>query len=517
MPSDPKHAVNPSIPPHPADSLSPVSSPAAGLVPIHIGQPEPASERERQLLLQLQRLRDSGRAERSPRVPAGLDWAGIGFQPRWLGMDTSDCAVAINPSNFRDEGADEQQRFLTGAAQRGERAVVIAVMGDAGDRDDGRRNVFGEGQCSVSVGDMNTRVAGRRLLASVQMDIAPGLSAADRNLALRLKSARPPDAPWWALDLYGVTTLRPTASYQAEAKGHLEPILLDALGNPVAAVWVSPADDQRWYIVPDATPWPNLLDWVIQTALPAYAPAVLRRARSPHFMDPDLQTTDELAARQALADLETRHTEERTVLQQRLDDAAQRADPVRYGLLYGAGGDLAVAVAAVFTAAGLHAVDLDQDLGGTQSADLLVSASHTAARLLVEVKSHGTAAQESFVSQLQRQLDAWPQLRPDVPVAGGVLIVNHHTKLPPTDRPVQVYSRQAFVDSLRVKVFSTVQLFEWWRVDDWAAIRANVLGIDPPTTPAAPPPTTPPQLDNPPLAATRPWRWRRRRSETGTA
>ena len=74
-------------------------------------------------------------------------------------------------------------------------------------------------------------------------------------------------------------------------------------------------------------------------------------------------------------------------------------------------------------------MDLDQDLGGTRSADLLVTAGGPLWRL-VEVKSASGAAPEQLVSYLQRHLTTWPQLRPE-PVTCGVLIVNHqHTEQP---------------------------------------------------------------------------------------
>ncbi|MFC9467740.1 hypothetical protein [Streptomyces coelicoflavus] len=58
-------------------------------------------------------------------------------------MDTSTCAAAINPSNFSGRGADEFDRFLSGAASRGEPALIIATMGTADDDDDRVWGVFG--------------------------------------------------------------------------------------------------------------------------------------------------------------------------------------------------------------------------------------------------------------------------------------------------------------------------------------------------------------------------------------
>lgn len=87
-------------------------------------------------------------------------------------------------------------------------------------------------------------------------------------------------------------------------------------------------------------------------------------------------------------------------------------------------------------------------------------------------------SKEHLVGHLQRHLDTWPQLRPNEPVAGGVLIVNHQHKQPPSERSAAVYSRPEFVKALSVQVVSTLELFNWWRARDWNAIRRAVLGED---------------------------------------
>jgi hypothetical protein len=260
-----------------------------------------------------------------------------------------------------------------------------------------------------------------------------------------------------------------------EAEGRLHPILVDALGDPVVAAWTPQSDDQRWYVIPDDTDWDNVLGWLIRQALPEFVPDALRRARSAHFVDPELLTGDELAIREALDELETGYAAEKLRLQQDLQKAETRADPVRYGLLYGTGAELVDAVWAVLAAAGLSITNLDEELGATKSADLLVGG---ATRRLVEVTTTSGAAQEHLVGHLQRHLDTWPQLRPHEPVAGGVLVVNHQSKLHPSERAAHVYSRPEFVAALPVAVISTVELFHWWRAEDWGAIRTAVLRAD---------------------------------------
>ena len=155
-------------------------------------------------------------------------------------------------------------------------------------------------------------------------------------------------------------------------------------------------------------------------ALPEYAPGALRRARSPHFLDPDLQTAGELAARKAVEELDARHAEEKLkrscVWSKHCAEAEGRAGPVRHALVYGTGAELVGAVAQVLTAAGLRSIDLDE-LGGTRSADLLVGTDGPPL-CLVEVKATSGSATENLVNHLQRHLTTWPQLRPDQPVTG---------------------------------------------------------------------------------------------------
>ncbi|MBB4794311.1 hypothetical protein [Streptomyces nodosus] len=397
------------------------------------------------------------------------------------------------------QGREEFQRFLGGARQRGEVALIFAVIGHAeGDRP---RNVFSSVDASVHLGDQSTSAGGRRLPKGMRPAIAPGLEGADRDLAIRLLT-RPEGAPWWSLELYGSQSYNGDGSGRVDQPpvGELHPILVDSLGEPVVAAWTSSEGDQRWYLIPDATRWESVLGWLVHRALPEYVPAVLRRARSPFFIDPDLQTVGEQSARDALEDLKARYAVEKQRLEDELRQAKETAEPVRYGLLYGSGTDLVHAVARVLTAAGMHTVDLDEELGGTKSADLLVGADGVASRL-VEVKGASGPAQEHLVGHLQRHLETWPQLRPDEPVSDGVLIVNHQHKLHPSERAAAVYARPEFVaslDSLPVTVISTVELFNWWRAADWTAIRTAMLG-DAAATAQSATPVNPPQ----PLAAQR--------------
>ena len=128
-----------------------VISSASGLVPVHIGEREPGSEQEP--------VRSGYGRQRSPRVPGGLDWQKHGLQPRWLGTETSDCAVAVQPGSFHNRGADERDRFLAGARRRGELALVVAMIGEVDD--DSPRSALSHFDSSVSLSTMFTSVNGR--------------------------------------------------------------------------------------------------------------------------------------------------------------------------------------------------------------------------------------------------------------------------------------------------------------------------------------------------------------------
>lgn len=246
--------------------------------------------------------------------------------------------------------------------------------------------------------------------------------------------------------------------------GELCPILLDSLGAPVVAVWVSPDERQRWYIVPDGTDWDTVIDWLVHHAVPAYVPDAPRRHRLTSAVDPDLATPAETEARVALTDLEIRYARDKARLEQDLADANAVADPIRNGLLFGTGPVLVKAVTEALSAAGFAVDDVDARLGATKSADLLVTFGPH--RRLVEVKSAGSTAKEPLVDALRRYLDTWSELQPGSPVDGGTLIVNHQHKLPPGQRSRQIYVRPEFVNTLTVPVVGTLDLFDWWRTKD---------------------------------------------------
>ncbi|WP_239009019.1 hypothetical protein [Streptomyces sp. CFMR 7] len=172
------------------------------------------------------------------------------------------------------------------------------------------------------------------------------------------------------------------------------------------------------------------------------------------------------------------------------------ADPLRDRLLFGTGHPLEDAVHDVLVAAGATVTRLDA-VYGTDSADLL--AEYSGGRVLVEVKSANNRLPQSLPDKLLKYLNTWPALPGTEPVDGGILVVNYQTELPPAQRDTEVYTDRAFADALSLPVISSARLFDWWRREDWDAMRHAVFGD---TGSAQPPETAMPDAE--PKASRRP-------------
>jgi hypothetical protein len=96
--------------------------------------------------------------------------------------------------------------------------------------------------------------------------------------------------------------------------------------------------------------------------------------------------------------------------------------------------------------------------------------------MLVEVKSSSGNPSESLVDDALRHFATWPALRPELPVEGVVLVLNHQTRLHPLDRVDEPYTRPEFVQSLKISVITTRRLFDYWRARDAAGIFEAVFG-----------------------------------------
>jgi len=329
------------------------------LVPVHVGHRRPDFGDQPDGDQARPRRRDWTQVRVSALDKVAIDWAHHEIEPRWIGSEAADCAAALQPSIFHSSGAEERRRFLAGAAGRGETALVVSMLGFT--EDDTPRSVM-----QSSYGDsiypgtgMDTVVYGTRLPLRTRVELTPNLTPTDQDLGKRLLN-RPTDAPWWSLELSGSTSYPGAGGPPTTTSpiGQLQPILVDPLGKPLVAVWVAPDQRTRWYVIPDDIDWNVVLDWLVHRAIPSYVPEAARRHRSSSFVDPDLLTPDEHKGRQALADMEARHAEERRELEEALAEARRDAETIRDGLFYGTGSDLVQAVEAVLVAAGFEVIDL---------------------------------------------------------------------------------------------------------------------------------------------------------------
>ncbi|MGA9678823.1 MAG: hypothetical protein WBR28_27380 [Mycobacterium sp.] len=455
--------------------------------------------------------RITGHSERPSITVESVAWDALHMTPRWLEEDSSRAVAALQPSLVANQGATEWQRFRTGAPTRGEVALAISMIG--GQEQSRMFSPFGPG-ASVSLPGSEggfESVGGAQISLAAKPTLAEGLDGADRDLASRLVTGRDLALPWWSLHLSGAE-LFPGAgggpSRRVTPAGTFSPLLITGAGEVVAAVWTSPDEAIRHYIVPWLRSWTTLLEWLGSQAIPAFIPGAARRLRATVGEEPRLQTTAELSARSALATLERDYQSRHDALAQQLADARQAADAVRHDLLFGSSTGLENAVSRVLTDASCQVTPLDSLLASTASADLLVAQGDR--RRLVEVKSASGNASERLVDDAGRHLNTWPQLRPEIQVEGITLIVNHQTNTHPLNRSAVVYTRPEFVQSLTLPVITTLQLFDAWRHGDFDAIRKAVYpGTAQPrpeaeTTPSNPGVTPP----SPGRAQRRGW-WRR--------
>jgi hypothetical protein len=425
-------------------------------------------------------MRTLGGHEVRPGLTAEpVAWVSLGMVPRWIGEDSTGAVAAIEPSVYRDRGADEWRRFLAGAQRRGEVALAISMIGHPRDPSVVRFSGLTGPSESVRLPGAAMgfgSVEGFRIALAAPPAPAEDLGRADRDLALRLLNTRDLALDWWSLHLSGAM-VAPGGGGPSRVlgpTGSLLPLLVSPAGEVVAAVWSPPDESIRHYVIPWLPEWTPVLDWLGKQAIPEFIPAAVRRIHAGIGEDPELQTTGESSARAALAELEGEYQVRREALVQRLDDARAAADDTRHSLLFASSTALEEAVSRVLSDAGCEVQSLDRLLGETVNADVLVE--YQGRRRLVEVKRASGNASERLVETTRKHLDTWPKLRPDIEVEGIVLIVNHQASSHPGDRSAAVYTRAAFVESLSFPVITTLQLFDAWRRGDFGAIREAVFG-----------------------------------------
>jgi hypothetical protein len=432
------------------------------LVPVYLGIAEPESWKENGES-RFAHIPNAKPAMRPEIADPSIGWAELGLVPRWLESDSSDCPVAIQPSPYAGKGYTDRKRFLEGAKFRNQTALVITWIGD--NEKDGLEATLSRFGVSAGLGDSYTSVVGNHVAVASSPLIAPGLSAADRDLGLRISQQTLPR--WWALNLHGSTLSSIYGTQEYPAAGTLLPLLVSGVGETLAGIWVSDDRTQRWYVLPRGVDWTPVLDWLITKGLPAMVPDALRRVCSPLFDDTEMQSQRERVVRLAIETLDSEHAARRADLADELAIASAVAEPIRNGLLYEQGDSLVRAVETVLTHAGIATVNLDQEIG-TKNADLLASLGDV--NVLIEVKGFGGSAPENAIASLQRHLQTWPRLR-STPISGGVLVISHEIKQSPSLRSSAAYRRPEFVNSFQERVVTARDLFNWWSSEDWQAIR----------------------------------------------
>lgn len=435
-------------------------------LPVHVGtySPEVWVEREE--------AQGRGWAQREARPPLadpGLDWARSLLEPRWLGDDCLECVAALEPSIFHQRGAEELDRFLSGAGARGETAVMVSLIG-RGDNQDEHTSLFNGHSLTFGVDD--GQVVAAPLGRGATVRIADGLGGADHDLAVRLMNQRRV-LNWARLTLTHYESVRGTGQYERHnPRGTLEPILVTPVGEVVVGAWV--IDGQRRYLLPTGTSWDMVVDWLSAKALPELVPGAIQRLRAHSVVPPELLSGAEAQVAQEIADLEARYSRERLALDARAAVHAKQGQAMRDGLLFGTDKALEAAVARVLEWAGIQVVDVDAMLGKSDSADLLCT--YQGRTVLVEVKSSGGRAGEGIYAKLVTHLELWPRLVPKKPVDGGVLVVNHECRKEPGARSVKAFTRAAFVQGALHPIVTSMELFEAWRAGDKRRVRALVMG-----------------------------------------
>ncbi len=412
------------------------------------------------------------RDQKRPRVAApDLDWEALGFDVRWIGDDPADCVVALEPGFYHGQGATEYERFVQGASTRGETALVVSTIVESMKAESrGFRSIFSDAAGSDHLSKWNTYISARYLGQRAQLRVTAEAQGADRDLALRLIGE---DLRWWVLELQGAHISIPGRGEIAyPAAGTLTPLIESGLGETVVGVWIAPDGVERRYLLPSNVDWSTVADWIADQAIPEFVPTALRRYKSFEDVPPELMTNEEVAASDALAAFDKDVARERERLNQAVVVARSEADQTRHELLFARGGELVGGVARVLRAAGVEVIDLDEDLGGTKSADLLCS--FGGQRRLVEVKSVGGTAGERLYSDLLRHLESWPAMGRTA-INGGALVINHEHKKHPLERSLTPYSRPEFLASQNEPIVATRELFDAWRLANHAKIRELIF------------------------------------------
>lgn len=115
-----------------------------------------------------------------------------------------------------------------------------------------------------------------------------------------------------------------TRSVCWESGPPLIPLLHDQTGATLAGV--AKVDGQRWYFLPRGADTVGVLRWLMQQALPTWAPGAVRAAGRSTSVDEGLQTPTERSLRADLAELQTTYARRREALETELTRATEEAD-----------------------------------------------------------------------------------------------------------------------------------------------------------------------------------------------
>lgn len=107
-------------------SGQPVHTPA----PVHIGHRSPGTGDNLSGQNPARRPLGSGMSVQvSALNTTEIDWTKYEIEPRWIGSESADCVAALQPGSYHNHGAPDRDRYLKGAAGRGESATRISRQG----------------------------------------------------------------------------------------------------------------------------------------------------------------------------------------------------------------------------------------------------------------------------------------------------------------------------------------------------------------------------------------------------
>ena len=225
-----------------------------GLHSVHVGavSPEASDQKEAPGVVTTDRgSRGLRRKEQRPSLTfPDFPWEALGVEPRFIGSESIDYVAALQPNIFYGHGSEELKRFLRGAAERSETALLISMIGQ---EEPELGNPLASHDANVLLPGMRGSIAGRRLPEGALGEVVEELDTAERDLALRLRNLGVGSA-WWAIEPASMEAIRGDGAGRRvhSPGGEFKPILVNAIGEALAGVWLPEDEDWRWYVVPSS-------------------------------------------------------------------------------------------------------------------------------------------------------------------------------------------------------------------------------------------------------------------------